>query len=87
MGSISGLENGVHGSKTGVQYAVPAKRLGEARHLRIITVGAGASGINLARHLELHMQNFENVIYEKNVDVGGTWLENTYLALMTSCST
>lgn len=59
-------------------YVVTEAPLGTRRHIRVIMVGAGASGLNLARHMELHMDNFELVVYEKNADVGGTWFENRY---------
>lgn len=52
--------------------------LGCTRHLRIITVGAGASGLNMIRTLRKHLDNYENVVYEKNPDIGGTWYENRY---------
>jgi ribulose 1,5-bisphosphate synthetase/thiazole synthase len=67
-----------YGSKhaNGTDYAIEEHSLGDPRHLRIVTIGAGAAGLNMARHLELHMKNFEHVIYEKNSDVGGTWFEN-----------
>lgn len=57
-------------------YVVEEHPFGEPRKLRIITLGAGASGLNVARQIEKHMQNVEHQIYEKNSDVGGTWLEN-----------
>lgn len=44
-------------------------------------VGGGASGLNVARHMKLHMENYELQIYEKNADVGGTWFENRYRTL------
>ncbi|VUC25597.1 unnamed protein product [Clonostachys rosea] len=59
-------------------YKVSNCALGEPRHLKVLMVGAGASGLNLARHMDLHMKNFELKIYEKNADVGGTWFENRY---------
>ena len=59
-----------------LDYAVTDKPLGTRRPLRIITIGAGASGLNLARHIDLHMDEVEHIIYEKNEDVGGTWFEN-----------
>lgn len=34
-------------------------------------VGAGASGLNLARHMGLYMDNVGLVVYEKNANVGG----------------
>ncbi|OBT62114.1 hypothetical protein VE03_08988 [Pseudogymnoascus sp. 23342-1-I1] len=58
--------------------AVEEHDLGEPRPLRIVTIGAGAGGLNMARHLELYMKNIEHIIYEKNADVGGTWFENRY---------
>ncbi|KAL2419678.1 FAD-binding monooxygenase tazF [Exophiala dermatitidis] len=59
-------------------YEVTEKPLGEPRKLRVITIGAGASGLNMARQIESHMKNVEHIIYEKNEDVGGTWFENRY---------
>ncbi len=46
------------------------------RRLRVAVIGAGMSGL-LAAH-RLHQAGIEVVVYEKNSDVGGTWLENTY---------
>lgn len=59
-------------------YAVQEKPLGYPRPLRVIAVGAGASGLNFARQVELHMSNIDLTIYEKNPEVGGTWWENRY---------
>ena len=53
-------------------------RLGEPRELRVITVGAGASGLNLIHQINKHMRHVSHVVYEKNPDVGGTWYENRY---------
>ncbi|KJA16156.1 hypothetical protein HYPSUDRAFT_322622 [Hypholoma sublateritium FD-334 SS-4] len=50
----------------------------EPKHLKIICAGAGASGLLLAYKLQRSFDNFELVIYEKNEDISGTWLENTY---------
>ncbi|KAM5361410.1 hypothetical protein ACJZ2D_013100 [Fusarium nematophilum] len=51
------------------------------RKLRVVCVGAGYAGLMVAykwKH-EYHMDNFVDLtIYEKNSDVGGTWLENRY---------
>ncbi|CZR66978.1 related to steroid monooxygenase [Phialocephala subalpina] len=59
-------------------YVVDEHIFGEPRQLRIITLGAGASGLNVARQIEKHMEAVDLQIYEKNSDVGGTWLENRY---------
>jgi cation diffusion facilitator CzcD-associated flavoprotein CzcO len=59
-------------------YTVREKPLGSTRHIRIVGIGAGASGLNLLRTLRLNLSDYEVTIYEKNTDVGGTWLENRY---------
>ncbi|RMJ03531.1 hypothetical protein CDV36_014938 [Fusarium kuroshium] len=59
-------------------HEIPERRLGEPRHLRIVTVGAGAAGLNLAYQMERHMKAVDHIIYEKNPEVGGTWYENRY---------
>lgn len=45
------------------------------RKIKVLTIGAGVSGIMLAYLLQKHCENVEHVIYEKNGDIGGTWLE------------
>lgn len=46
--------------------------------MRVITIGAGPSGINMIRTLRRQLSNFEHVVYEKNEKPGGTWYENKY---------
>lgn len=48
------------------------------RKMRVVTIGTGFSGILIAYRLSRELQNFELTIYEKNGDIGGTWLENRY---------
>jgi len=48
------------------------------RPIKILTVGAGVSGILMAYQIQKYCQNVEHVIYDKNADLGGTWLENRY---------
>ncbi|EDO02647.1 hypothetical protein SS1G_05124 [Sclerotinia sclerotiorum 1980 UF-70] len=48
------------------------------RRLKVLTVGAGFSGIMMAYYIQKQCQNVEHVIYEKNPDIGGTWYENRY---------
>ena len=76
-GFNDGYVNG-HAADQPPGYHIREQRLGEPLELRIITIGAGASGLNLAYQLKKHMRNFTHVIYEKNSDVGGTWFENRY---------
>jgi cation diffusion facilitator CzcD-associated flavoprotein CzcO len=60
------------------RYAVQETPLGSTRPIRVIAIGAGASGLNLAHQVNKHMSNIELTIYEKNPEVGGTWYENRY---------
>jgi 4-hydroxyacetophenone monooxygenase len=46
------------------------------RPFRVAIVGAGMSGIAAAHRLDQAGVDF--VVFEKNADVGGTWLENAY---------
>ncbi|KAJ3509197.1 hypothetical protein NLJ89_g5349 [Agrocybe chaxingu] len=48
------------------------------RHMKVICIGAGASGLLLAYKLQRSFENFELTLYEKNADVAGTWYENKY---------
>ncbi|KAF2654660.1 cyclohexanone monooxygenase [Lophiostoma macrostomum CBS 122681] len=59
-------------------YRISEQPLHTKRHLRIICVGAGAAGLQIAYKAERALENIELQIYEKNSDVGGTWLENRY---------
>lgn len=58
------------------QYAL------KPRPLRIITIGAGFSGLLIAHKLQHRfpeMQEFvSHTIFEQRSDIGGTWLVNTY---------
>ncbi|RFU32996.1 hypothetical protein B7463_g3335, partial [Scytalidium lignicola] len=59
-------------------YTIPEQPLGSTRSVRIITIGAGASGINMIRTLRESISNYTHVVYEKNPQIGGTWYENRY---------
>lgn len=48
------------------------------RKMRIICIGAGPSGLCFAYKLQRSFDYFSLTIYEKNAEVSGTWLENTY---------
>ena len=41
------------------------------RHVRIVCIGAGFSGLCAAIHLQKDLDNFDLQIYDKNEDVGG----------------
>ncbi len=57
-------------------YKILEQPFGTMRPMRVIFVGAGASGICFAKFAEDLLTNISIQIYEKNTDIGGTWLEN-----------
>lgn len=59
-------------------YRIREEPFGARRKLRVVLMGAGASTVNFLKKAEEQMQNLEVTVYEKNHDVGGTWLENRY---------
>ncbi|BFZ61121.1 hypothetical protein YB2330_002179 [Saitoella coloradoensis] len=62
------------------EYIVNEQPMFSPRPLRIITLGAGASGLNMIHQLRKYdTENLlTHIVYEKNHDIGGTWLENRY---------
>lgn len=48
------------------------------RKLKVLSIGAGVTGILNAYQIQKHCENVEHVVYEKNEDIAGTWLENRY---------
>jgi hypothetical protein len=57
------------------------------RKLRVVTIGAGYSGMIFAQKLQHKYPKemdevLEHVIYEASDDVGGTWSANTYPGVM-----
>ena len=74
----NGTSNGAASHIAKAPYTVVEKPLGSTKHVRIVGIGAGASGLNLVRTLRKQLSDYELVVYEKNDDVGGTWLENRY---------
>lgn len=57
---------------------IPDQLLGTKKKLRVIVLGSGMSGINFFKFAEDKASNLEIQCYEKNEDIGGTWLENRY---------
>jgi ribulose 1,5-bisphosphate synthetase/thiazole synthase len=51
------------------------------RNIRIIHVGAGATGLCAAFKMERQLDNYELVCYEKNNEIGGTWYESKLITL------
>lgn len=75
MGSIDHLPASMATSNQ--VYTVEENVLGHSRPIRVICIGAGATGLDLAYKMERHLKNFNLQIYEKNPELGGTWFENT----------
>jgi len=48
------------------------------RPIKIIVIGAGFSGTLAGVVFPRKIENIQLTIYDKNEDVGGTWLENRY---------
>ncbi|KAI9657321.1 MAG: hypothetical protein M1821_003001 [Bathelium mastoideum] len=59
-------------------YMVREQPMGTKRKVRVVLMGAGASALNFFKKAEEQMENMEMCCYEKNADIGGTWLENRY---------
>lgn len=59
-------------------YRIREEPYGTKRKIRVVLMGAGASSLNFFKKAEEEMQDLEIVCYEKNKDIGGTWLENRY---------
>lgn len=57
-------------------YRIREQPCGTERPIRAISLGAGISGINLAKLLPEKVSNLQLSIYEKNPEIGGTWYEN-----------
>ena len=57
-------------------YRIAERPLYARRRVRVICVGAGATGIQFAYKAERLLKDVDLQIYDKNHDFGGTWLEN-----------
>jgi ribulose 1,5-bisphosphate synthetase/thiazole synthase len=49
------------------------------RPIKVICIGAGLSGILAGIRFPQRIKNLDFTIYDKNHDVGGTWLENRWV--------
>jgi len=64
-----------HATSTSTSTTTPPKPF------KIIMMGAGAAGIDFLHHAALAFKGDTGIsykVYEKNHDIGGTWLENRY---------
>ncbi len=74
------------GTRSPSAYEIREEPIHTRRPLRVICLGAGYSGILMGIIWNQRMQNrnAELVIYERNNDIGGTWLENRYASTIIS---
>ncbi len=61
----------------GSDYHIRESPMGTRRTVKVAFMDMGAAGINFAHSIQ-QMPNIELTVYEKNSDIGGTWLENRY---------
>lgn len=59
-------------------YSILEQPMGTKKQVRIVVMGAGASTLCFLKRAQDRLQNVDIVVYEKNSDIGGTWLENRY---------
>ncbi|KAJ5638158.1 hypothetical protein N7490_008037 [Penicillium lividum] len=61
-------------------YKIVEQPIGTRRPIRVACMGAGYSGLMMSIVFSQRMKNAnaELVVYERNEDLGGTWLENRY---------
>lgn len=59
-------------------YQITEMPIGSRRQIKVVCMGAGYSGVMMGIVFSQKMQGAkaELVIYERNEDIGGTWLEN-----------
>jgi cation diffusion facilitator CzcD-associated flavoprotein CzcO len=84
--TMNGSEVDVITNGNGVAHTVDAAFRNspayKPRKLRVVTIGAGYSGLTLAhkfQHQHPELQDYvDHTIYETRSELGGTWLVNTY---------
>lgn len=62
-------------------YRITEQPLFTKRHIRIVCVGAGAAGLQIAFKAQHALENYELQIYEKNHDIGGCVAITAFIAL------
>jgi hypothetical protein len=82
--AVSSTEKQNGRNSSAAEYVIPMhdQLAFTPRKIRVITVGAGFSGLLMAhkfQHRFPELQDFiEHKIFEARGDIGGTWLVNTY---------
>ena len=79
LNNITAERDGLHVPEVdSTGYRIREEPFGTRRKVRVVLMGAGASTVNFLKKAEESVQNLEVIVYEKNHDIGGTWLENRY---------
>lgn len=77
---LNGVQGVYHYPKNGEgrNYPIPETYHSQKSKIRVACIGAGPSGLCLAYKMERQMQpgSWELTLYDKNDEIGGTWLEN-----------
>ena len=78
--------NASNGTHLVPNYTILEQPIGTRRPIRVVCLGAGYSGLMMGILFSERMKdvNAEFVIYERNDDLGGTWLENRCVATRIS---
>jgi ribulose 1,5-bisphosphate synthetase/thiazole synthase len=58
-----------------VKTVIEQRSVDEGRPLRVVVIGAGISGILACIRFVQRIPNLDLCIYDKNADIGGTWVE------------
>ncbi|KAL4989397.1 hypothetical protein BDW68DRAFT_186427 [Aspergillus falconensis] len=59
-------------------WIVEERSIDACRPMRVVVIGSGISGIISSIRLRQRVGKLDLCVYEKNADIGGTWLENRY---------
>ncbi|ETI26440.1 hypothetical protein G647_03217 [Cladophialophora carrionii CBS 160.54] len=75
---LGALEKSTNGGGGHVGSLIAERPVDSARPLKVRIAGAGVSGIIAAIKLQQMVRDVDIELYDKNEDVGGTWVENRY---------
>ena len=75
---VSDESNSYYSQPDDYHYHVREVPLFTRSKVSVVCIGAGVSGIATAIRVQETLHNCDFAIYEKNGDLGGTWLENRY---------
>ncbi|KAK9450521.1 uncharacterized protein V1518DRAFT_414073 [Limtongia smithiae] len=72
------LPDSCYCSAAAMTISMENRSIDEPRPIKVITIGAGISGIIAGIRFPQRIPNLDLVIYDKNPEVSGTWYENRY---------